>query len=35
MTITVKDISKEMEKLAPIFLKEDFDNVGLMVGSKD
>ena len=24
-----------MEKLAPIFLKEDFDNVGLMVGSKD
>ena len=35
MTITVKDISREMEKLAPIFLKEDFDNVGLMVGSKD
>ena len=35
MTITVKDISKEMEKLAPIFLKEDFDNVGLMVGDKN
>ena len=35
MTVTVKEIAKEMEKLAPIFLKEDFDNVGLMVGSKD
>ena len=35
MSITVKDISKEMEKLAPTFLKEDFDNVGLMVGDND
>ena len=31
----VKDIIKEMEKFAPKFLKEDFDNVGLMVGDKE
>lgn len=35
MTTKVKDIAKEMEKFAPIALKEDFDNVGLMVGSKE
>lgn len=32
MTI-VKDITKIIENFAPINLKEDFDNVGLMVGS--
>ena len=31
----VKDIIKDMEKFAPKFLKEDFDNVGLMVGDKE
>lgn len=31
----VKDIIKAMEDFAPINLKEDFDNVGLMVGDKD
>lgn len=31
----VKDIMDEMEKLAPTYLKEDFDNVGLMVGDKN
>lgn len=31
----VKDIIKEMEKFAPKYLKEDFDNVGLMVGDKE
>lgn len=31
----VKDIIKKMEQLAPVFLKEDFDNVGLMVGDRD
>lgn len=30
----VNDIINEMEKLAPTYLKEDFDNVGLMVGDK-
>ncbi|MGG7176505.1 Nif3-like dinuclear metal center hexameric protein [Clostridium paraputrificum] len=34
MSIKVKDIIKEMEVLAPPFLKEDFDNVGLMVGER-
>lgn len=29
----VKDIIKEMEKIAPPYLKEDYDNVGLMVGN--
>ena len=28
----VKDIIKEIEKIAPPFLKESYDNVGLMVG---
>lgn len=32
---TVKDIIKVMEKIAPVKLKEDFDNVGLMVGNKE
>jgi len=31
----VKDIIKEIEKFAPKYLKEDFDNVGLMVGDKE
>lgn len=31
----VVDISKEIEKFAPEFLKEDFDNVGLMVGDRE
>lgn len=29
---TVLEISKEIEEFAPKFLKEDYDNVGLMVG---
>lgn len=29
----LKDIIKHIERIAPINLKEDFDNVGLMVGS--
>ena len=28
----VIDISKRIEKTAPVFLKEDYDNVGIMVG---
>ena len=32
---TVKDISKEIEKFAPKYLMEDYDNVGLMVGRDD
>lgn len=31
----VNDIIKEMESLAPSYLKEDFDNVGLMVGDRN
>lgn len=31
---TANDIIKEMEKIAPTYLKEDFDNVGLMVGDR-
>ena len=31
----VNDIIREMEKIAPTFLKEDFDNVGLMVGDRE
>lgn len=31
----VKDIIKVMENFAPVNLKEDFDNVGLMVGDKE
>lgn len=31
----VKDIAKEIETIAPKFLKEDYDNVGLMVGDKN
>lgn len=31
----VKDIIKVMEEFAPQILKEDFDNVGLMVGDKE
>ena len=32
--IKVNNIINEMELLAPTYLKEDFDNVGLMVGDK-
>ena len=32
MSIKVKDITKVMNNIAPEILKEDFDNVGLMVG---
>lgn len=32
--IEVKQIMKSMERVAPLNLKEDFDNVGLMVGDK-
>ena len=31
----VTDIAKEIEQFAPEFLKEDYDNVGLMVGDGD
>lgn len=31
----INDIIKEMESLAPTYLKEDFDNVGLMVGDRN
>lgn len=33
--IKVNNIIEEMELLAPTYLKEDFDNVGLMVGDKN
>ena len=33
--IKVNNIIKEMELLAPTYLKEDFDNVGLMVGDRE
>ena len=35
MRVLVKDIIKEMERIAPPFLKESYDNVGLMVGEND
>lgn len=35
MTYYVRDIIKVMEKIAPPFLKESYDNVGLMVGDKN
>ena len=31
----VRDIIEAMESLAPSFLKEDFDNVGLMIGDRE
>lgn len=31
----VIDISNKIEKMAPIFLKENYDNVGIMVGDPD
>ena len=31
----VREIVKEIEKVAPKFLKEDYDNVGMMVGDED
>ena len=33
MSLKVKDIKNLMERLAPVNLSEDYDNVGLMVGS--
>ncbi|AOR23002.1 Nif3-like dinuclear metal center hexameric protein [Clostridium taeniosporum] len=33
--VLVKDLAKIIEEKAPKFLKEDFDNVGLMVGDKN
>lgn len=33
--VKVKNIMEAMEQIAPCFLKEDFDNVGLMVGDKN
>ncbi|WP_294351069.1 Nif3-like dinuclear metal center hexameric protein [uncultured Clostridium sp.] len=35
MSVKVKEIIKAMENLAPTFLKESYDNVGLMVGEKE
>jgi len=35
MLLKVKTIEKIMEKYAPTILKEDYDNVGLMVGDSD
>ena len=35
MTYYVKDVINVMEKIAPPFLKESYDNVGLMVGNKN
>ena len=35
MRVLVKDIIKEMERIAPPFLKESYDNVGLMVGENN
>lgn len=32
MTLTVKELMRIMEKYAPVSLKEEYDNVGLMVG---
>ncbi|WP_294378470.1 Nif3-like dinuclear metal center hexameric protein [uncultured Clostridium sp.] len=31
----VKDIAEKIEKMAPVFLKEDYDNVGIMVGDPE
>ncbi|HCW54623.1 MAG TPA: Nif3-like dinuclear metal center hexameric protein [Clostridium sp.] len=31
----VREIIKEIEKVAPKFLREDYDNVGMMVGDED
>ncbi|MFX0549196.1 Nif3-like dinuclear metal center hexameric protein [Hathewaya histolytica] len=35
MTLTIRELIKIMEKYAPTNLKEDYDNVGLMVGDTD
>ncbi|PRR83904.1 putative GTP cyclohydrolase 1 type 2 [Clostridium vincentii] len=35
MEINVRDIIREMEILAPPFLQESYDNVGLMVGTEE
>src|SRR5690606_25555062 len=33
--MTVRDITKILEELAPVATAEDFDNVGLLVGDHD
>ena len=33
--MTIRDITSELEKIAPLAYAEDFDNVGLLVGSYD
>ncbi|MGL4850034.1 MAG: Nif3-like dinuclear metal center hexameric protein [Clostridium sp.] len=35
MGILIKDVINKMEEFAPSRIKEDFDNVGLMVGDRD
>ncbi|TAJ09307.1 Nif3-like dinuclear metal center hexameric protein [Marinilabiliaceae bacterium JC017] len=30
--MTIRDVARELESLAPLALKEDFDNVGLLIG---
>jgi len=35
MSIKAKDIIKYMEELAPVSLAEDYDNVGLLIGSRE
>lgn len=35
MILKVKDFIRIMEQLAPLKLKEEYDNVGLMIGSED
>ena len=35
MTIKIKDILKEIERLAPLTLQEDYDNSGIQIGDVD
>ena len=35
MSVKAKDIIEHIEKLAPKYLAEDWDNVGLMVGDEN
>lgn len=35
MTLKVKELMRIMEKYAPVSLKEEYDNVGLMIGDTD
>ena len=34
MSMTIKDISDYLEKIAPLNQAEDFDNVGLLIGNE-